>query len=103
MAYDLNSVQLVGELIGSPYIHTTRQGTEILLGRLQVVERFQLADGRQASHTNDIAFEVVGKIDRYLDLLKPGKRYHLNGYLRVDVLKGEQKTRVRCFSIQKAD
>ena len=77
---------------------------KILTFTLKVTEKFELADGTPASHSNFFMFEALGRhAETYYKDLKLGRKYQVNGYLRHDNVDGEDKVRIRCFNIQTAD
>jgi single-stranded DNA-binding protein len=98
---DFNFTFLTGTVISPPSFIPLANGKKALIFTLQNKEHYKLADGRAASHSNNITVEVLGKnADKYSSELKIGTRCNVVGYLRVDELKGQEKMRVRAFRIE---
>lgn len=104
MARDVNLAIVSGELVEDPVMHTLKNSKRILTFTLKVVEKFNLHDGSPGSHENYLTVEALGRnADTYKRDLVLGQRYQITGYLRVDDINGEERTRIRCFNVQPAD
>lgn len=101
MQRDVNFTFLTGTIVTTPSWISLSNNKRALIFTLQNTERFKLADGRSANHTNHIVVEILGKnADRYEKEFVVHQRVQIVGYLRVDELKGEEKTRVRAFRME---
>lgn len=82
-------------------MHTIKNSKKLLSFVLKNTERFDLADKTPATHENFFTFEVLGRnAELYLSMLVPGEYYQVDGYLRRDLINGEEKIRIRCYNVQ---
>ena len=98
---DFNFTFLTGTVISTPSWIPLSNNKRALIFTISNKEHYRLADGRSATHDNKITVEVLGKnAEKYFDEVKNGGCYQIVGYLRVDEIKGVEKTRVRAFRIE---
>ena len=102
MARDINIAILSGTVDNNPTVVTTRNNKKICLFDILTVEKYRLADGRDAQHDNFLTIEALGKnVDKCMNEVRKGGRYIIHGYLRVDDVSGVEKVRVRAYYIEK--
>lgn len=103
MSRHFNTLFVTGIIDSQPTIVTIKNNKRMLLFTLKSVERFNLADGTPAEHINFFPVEVLGKnIDRYGDILQKGKPCAVHGYLRADIIDGDQRLRIRSLRFEEA-
>ena len=97
---DINVIILSGTIVSQPSWFPL-SNKRALVFTLKNQEVYRLADGRIAKHSNHISVEILGKIaERYAEELRQGQKYLVTGYLRVDEIKGEDRTRIRAFRVE---
>jgi len=98
---DINFTLLTGTIVTTPSWFPLSNNKRALIFTILSRESFKLSDGNRAHHDNLVTVEVLGRnADKYFDELKRDSRYQVVGYLRVDEIKGEVRTRIRAFRIE---
>lgn len=101
MAKDVNIVVVTGIAHSAPSQVSLKNNKKLCVFTLKVVEKYQLSSGASAQHENYLTVETLGKAaERCMLEVKPGNRYQVQGYLRVDDLHGVERTRIRAYNIQ---
>ena len=101
MPSDINFTFLTGTVVTVPSWVPLAHNKRALVFTIRNNENFKLADGRNATHSNNIVVEVLGKnAEKYSYEVALNKKVQIVGYLRVDEMKGSEKTRVRAFRIE---
>lgn len=101
MPSDINFTFLTGTVISVPSWVPLAHNKRALVFTIRNNENFKLADGRSATHVNNIVVEVLGRnADKYFSEIVINKKVQVVGYIRVDEMKGSDRTRVRAFRIE---
>ena len=101
MARDVNEVLLTGVAHSTPSMVLLKNNTKLCVFTLKTVERYSRASGVDSQHDNYITIEALGKTaERCMTDVKPGNRFMVKGYLRVDDIHGIERTRIRAYSVQ---
>jgi len=101
---DINKVTLVGTAITKPSFVELSSKTPMIVFTLKLKEIWKNRRGERQQRGNLINIEVTGKNSfKAKDLIKVGRRYHIDGYLRSDPINGKEEVRVRCFHIEEED
>lgn len=101
MPSDINFTFLTGTVVTNPSWVPLAHNKRALVFTIRNNESFRLADGRSATHVNNIVIEVLGKnAEKYYYEIALHKKIQIVGYLRVDEMKGADRTRVRAFRVE---
>jgi single-stranded DNA-binding protein len=101
---DINKVTLVGMAITKPSFVDLASKTPTVIFTLKVKETWKSPSGEKREKSNLVDIEVMGKnAFKAKDMVKVGKRYHVDGYLRSDPINGKEELRVRTFHIEEED
>lgn len=96
----INKVWLSGVVRTHPKIRKISEKTKLTSFAISVLEEWSTASGERKAHRNDITIEVLGKeAERACELLSPGDRVSIDGYIRSETFKGRQQLRIRVFNI----
>lgn len=102
MSRDTNIAIISGIVENNPNVVTTRNNKRICLFNVRNIEKYRLADGRPAQHTNFLTIEALGRnVDKCMSDIQAGERVQIHGYLRVDDVNGVEKVRIRAYHIEK--
>ena len=97
---DINVTILSGIIVTTPSWFPLLNNKRALVFTIKNQEVYRLSDGRVAKHANHVTVEILGKLaERYFEELQYGKQYVVTGYLRVDEIKGADRTRIRAFRV----
>lgn len=101
MVRDTNVVVLSGTADSKPSSITLKNNKKLSIFTLLTVEKYMMSDGTVGYHDNFVEIEALGRVaEKCQTEVKPGRRYHISGYLRVDDINGVDKVRVRAYNIQ---
>ena len=101
---DLNRVWISGTVVSDPVYSALSSGTESCVFTLQVNEQFKDRDGSLRVKSNAVRVECLGHQARKAkELVRTGRRYFVDGYLRIDTGERGEFFRVRSYKIQKDD
>jgi len=98
---DINKVWLSGVVVSDPvYTKLGHTKTPITYFTLQVNEKFRDRAGQTQVKPNTVRIECLGRsAENASRSVKRGKRYTVDGYIRVDTHEGEDSFRVRTFAV----
>jgi single-stranded DNA-binding protein len=97
---DSNDITFSGTVITEPSWFQLSANKKALIFTIRSEELFQKADGRQASHSNDMDVEVLGKsAERYFQEIHVSKYCIVKGYIRTDIIDGVKKARIRAYKV----
>lgn len=97
---DINKVWLNGLVVTQPVLTKLGSRTPFTTFTLQVNEKFIDRNGVQQLKSNLIRVESLGKsAESTANRVKQGARFSVDGYLRQDVIDGQEQVRVRSFAV----
>ena len=103
MDRDINFTILTGTIASAPAWVPLSNSKRALVFTLQNNEHYQLSNGEAAVHQNSITVEVLGRnAEKYASEFVAGQRCQIVGYLRMDMMRGQERIRVRAFKIEDA-
>jgi len=98
--FDTNKVILSGIAQSKPIFTKMTTSTPITTFTLQINEQFKDRTGKAQYKINFITIEALGRLaENTINLVKEGKRYVVDGYIRQDLEDGVNYVRVRAFLI----
>lgn len=96
-----NRVWLQGEVASQPTLRSLPSDTSIATFQLGVVETWRDERGHQKERKNLVPVEVLGtRAEQLMREIRYGSWVTIEGYLRVDQIKGQSTLRVRTYSIE---
>lgn len=96
---DINKVWLSGVAVSEP-VMTYTGSTPISYFNLQVNEHFKDRSGASQMKPNIIRIEALGKhASKVKETVCAGKRFIVDGYIRIDSSDGQDFFRVRAFAV----
>ena len=100
---DMNKVTLIGTAITTPTFLSLSSKTPMVVFTLRLKETWK-RDNKTQSRNNLVNIELAGKNSfKAKEIVKVGKRYHIEGMLRSDSINGIEKVRIRCMFIEEED
>ena len=101
---DINKVTLVGTAVTRPSFIELSSSTPSVVFTLRLKETWKNRKGEKQEKSNLVNIEVMGKNSfKAKEMIKVGRRYHIDGYLRTDPINGVEMTRIRTFHIEEED
>lgn len=100
---DINKTTHLGTATTLPTLLKVSSGSSIAIFTLKVKEEWINQNGIPQFRYNNFKFEAVGsQVNKIMSLVKPGKRFYIDGYGREEIINGVSETRFRIFHIQEA-
>ena len=98
---DINVSIISGVIVTPPAWFPLLNNKRAIVFTLKNQEVYRLSSGQTARHSNHVTVEILGKLaERYSDELIVGRQYIVTGYIRVDEIKNEDRTRIRAFRVE---
>jgi single stranded DNA-binding protein len=97
---DINKVWLSGVVVTQPVLTQLSGKTPLCIFSVQVNEQFKDKKGQAQIKPNILRIECLGRNAKMAyNRVRHGGRYTLDGYIRQDVMDGQDQVRVRLFAI----
>lgn len=101
---DINKVWLSGVVVTEPVRTSIAGDTPLTYFNIQVNESFNDRNGMKQLKPNLIRIEVLGKnAENVKKRVRCGKRYTVDGYIRIDNYDGQDFFRIRAFAVYPDD
>lgn len=98
---DINKTITSGKLNRPPTHLTLSNGTDLILFTISCRETWKDSRGKDRFRVNEIECEVCGKSKNWCEeVLKTGRSYLIDGFLRSELINGKKKTCIRVFKVQ---
>lgn len=101
---DVNKVWVSGLVVSQPILTKLSQKTPFTSFTLKVNENFVDRSGTPQTKSNMIRIESLGKsAEITASKVQQGSRFSVDGYLRQDIVDGNEQVRVRSFAVYPDD
>lgn len=101
---DLNKTTHIGTAVTNPSYINIGGTTPAIVFTLKVRENWKNKRGERQYKDNVFQVEVLGRNAFWAkENVMAGGRYHVDGYLRSDLINGAEEIRIRAFNVQEEE